>query len=137
METIVNARSETVFEKSAFAGVARCVVPANGWYEWTGVRGRKTAWRITPVASGPVWIAAICDPWTAPGGADVWQVATVTCPPNGDVREIHDRMGVLLAEKDLRMWIEGDQADAAKLMRPAPDGALQVAEAKGVDWSGP
>ena len=74
---------------------------------------------------------------TAPGGADVWQVATVTCPPNGDVRDIHDRMGVLLAEKDLRTWIEGDQVDAAKLMRPVPDGALQVAEAKGVDWSGP
>ena len=36
METIVNARSETLFEKTAFQGVARCLVPADGWYEWTG-----------------------------------------------------------------------------------------------------
>lgn len=42
METIVNARSETVFDKSAFEGVRRAVVPADGWYEWTGEKRRKT-----------------------------------------------------------------------------------------------
>ena len=44
METIVNARSETVFDKTAFAGVTRAVVPADGWYEWTGKARSKTAW---------------------------------------------------------------------------------------------
>ena len=40
METIINARSETVFDKSAFADVKRAIVPASGWYEWTGVKRR-------------------------------------------------------------------------------------------------
>ena len=80
METIVNARSETVFAKSAFQGVGRCVVPADGWYEWTGKKGRKTAWEIRAKDGAILWFAAICDPWTAPGGQEIWQTATVTCP---------------------------------------------------------
>ena len=47
METIVNARSETVFDKSAFADVKRAVVPVDGWYEWTGEKKRKQPWRIS------------------------------------------------------------------------------------------
>ena len=136
METIVNARSETVFGKSAFAGVGRCVVPADGWYEWTGKPGRKTPWRIRSADGGLLWFAAICDPWTAPGGREVWQVATVTCPPNADVRDIHDRMGVLLAPVDVSVWLGGSEVQAAALMRPAPDGSLRVDPAEGIDWSG-
>lgn len=137
LETIVNARSETVFEKSAFEGVARCVVPADGWYEWTGKRGRKTAWRITRAGGGLLWFAAICDPWRAPSGQEVWQVATVTCEPNADVREIHDRMGVLLCSEDVPIWLGEDQEAAAALMRTAPDGALTVEKAENVNWSAP
>ena len=48
METILNARSETVFDKSAYEGVKRAVVPADGWYEWTGVSRRKQPWAIRP-----------------------------------------------------------------------------------------
>lgn len=137
METIVNARSETVFEKTAFEGVARCAVPADGWYEWTGKKGRKTAWRIRPKADGVLWFAGICDPWQAPGGREIWQVATVTCPPNGDVRDIHDRMGVLLAPDTLETWVSGAPEMAAPLMATAPDGRLIVEKADDVDWSAP
>lgn len=137
METIVNARSETVFAKSAFEGVMRCAVPADGWYEWTGTRGRKTAWAIRAKSGAPLWFAAICDKWEAPGGRAIWQVATVTCAPNGDVRDIHDRMGVLLEPDDLGTWLAGDETAASALMVPATDGSLKVAEAGDVDWSGP
>ncbi|MEM6824361.1 MAG: SOS response-associated peptidase [Pseudomonadota bacterium] len=137
LETIVNARSETVFDKSAFVGVTRCVVPADGWYEWTGAKGRKSAWRIGPSTRGLLWFAAICDPWIAPGGREIWQVATVTCPPNGDVRDIHDRMGVLLDIKDIPAWLDGDEETARALMRPLPEGELTVEAAEGVDWSAP
>ena len=137
METIVNARGETVFEKSAFAGVGRAVVPADGWYEWTGTKGRKKAWRITPGDGSPLWFAAICDVWKAPGGREIWQVATVTCPPNADVRDIHDRMGVLLTVDLVPVWLHGTEAQAAALIRPAPDGSLRVDPAGDVDWQGP
>lgn len=126
METIVNARSETVFRKSAYEGVGRAVVPVEGWYEWTGERRRKLAWRIRSSDGALLLFAAITDTWTAPGGAQVAQVATVTCPPSADVKEIHDRMGVLLRPQDMRVWLEGTEEEAHALCRPWPDGALVV-----------
>ena len=135
METIINARSETLFDKSAYAGVQRCAVPVDGWYEWTGETRRKTAWRITRADGALLWFAAIYDIWHAPGGTEVAQVATVTCEPSADVRDIHHRMGVLLTRDQVSIWTGGDQAAAAALMRPFPDGRLSVEPATDVDLS--
>lgn len=135
METIVNARSETVFDKSAFEGVERAVVPADGWYEWTGKTRRKKAWRIRPKAGGFLFFAAITDTWKAPGGTLVPQVATVTCEPSADVRDIHHRMGVLLHSEDIETWLSGEEAAARALTVPYPDGLLQVEPADDVDWT--
>ena len=137
METIVNARSETVFDKSAFDGVTRAIVPAEGWYEWTGEKRRKTAWRIARADGGLMAFAAIHDLWRAPGGIEVAQVATVTCEPNADVAPIHHRMGVILDRGEIETWLRGSDEEAAALMRPLPVGVLRIEEAVGVDWSGP
>lgn len=137
METIINARSETVFDKSAFDGVGRAIVPADGWYEWTGERRKKTAWRLRPRDGGLLWFAAICDTWAAPGGLLLKQVATVTCAPNEDVAPIHHRMGVLLHRDDLSVWLNGTVDAARALMVPAAKGLLQIEEAGDVDWDGP
>jgi len=128
METIVNARSETVFEKSAFQGVARAVLPVNGWYEWTGQKGRKTRWQISDPAQPVLWFAAIYDVWQGPGGIAVPQVATVTCPPNSDVEAIHHRMPVLLDVGDLGAWLSCDAVEAKALCRPAAEGRLAIAK---------
>lgn len=137
MEQIINARSETVFDKTAFDGVGRAVIPVNGWYEWTGETRRKTAWRIAPKGGGFLYFAAITDVWTAPGGLKVPQVAAVTCEPNADVAPIHHRMGVLLERDQLDVWM-GDDLEAAKaLMVPWPVGRLHIKEATDVDWDGP
>ena len=135
METLINARSETVFEKSAYSGVRRALIPADGWYEWTGEKRRKQAWRIQPKDGGLMAFAAIYDVWTAPGGLEVPQVASVTCEPNGDVRDIHHRMGVILFPDQFDLWLNGPQDDASELMRPLPDGLLSVEKADDVDWS--
>jgi putative SOS response-associated peptidase YedK len=137
METLINARSETVFSKSAFAGVRRCIVPLNGWYEWTGEKRKKTAWRIVPKAGGLLAFAAIYDVWTGPGGIEVPQVATVTCEPSADVRDIHHRMGVLLEPDQFKTWLTADETDLGPLMQPYPDGMLNAEIAEGVDWDGP
>ena len=137
METIINARSETVFDKTAFAGVGRAVIPVDGWYEWTGEKRRKTAWAISSKDGSPLYFAAITDVWNAPGGLSVPQVAAVTCAPNADVEPIHHRMGVLLRVQDIPIW-QGDDLDAAKaLMRPWPEGLLDIREATDTDWSKP
>ncbi len=137
METIINARSETVFDKSAFQGVGRAVVAVDGWYEWTGEKRKKTAWRISSIDGQPLIFAAITDAWDAPGGTRVDQVATVTCAPNADVQPIHHRMGVLLEPADVQTWLIGSDAEAQCLTRPWPDGRLKIEKADDVDWSAP
>ncbi|WP_170427097.1 SOS response-associated peptidase [Ruegeria arenilitoris] len=137
METIINARSETVFDKTAFEGVGRAVVPVDGWYEWTGEKRRKTAWRIASADGKLLFFAAITDTWQAPGGLRVDQFAAVTCPPNNDLEPIHHRMGVLLNPGDVQTWLNGTEDEAKALTRPWPDGLLQIEEATDVDWSGP
>lgn len=137
METIINARSETVFDKSAFDGVARAIVPADGWYEWTGEKRKKQAWRIRAVSGAPLFFAAITDVWKAPGGREVAQVATVTCEPSADVRDIHHRMGVLLDLEQIDAWLTGNAEAAKALMTPYPDGRLHVEPADDVDWNAP
>jgi putative SOS response-associated peptidase YedK len=136
MEVIVNARSETVFEKSAFKGTGRAVIPADGWYEWTGEKRKKTAWRITGADGLPLAFAAITDLWTAPGGRLLPQAAPVTCEPNADVARVHDRMGVLLDLEGVARWLDGTVAEAAALALPWPAGRLRIEPAEGVDWDG-
>lgn len=133
METIINARSETVFTKSAFEGTRRGVVIVDGWYEWTGEKRKKTAWRIK--GAEPLVFAAITDVWTAPGGLEVPQVATVTCEPNADLEPIHHRMGVLLNKSDIPLWLNGVDEDLLPLCKPWPDGTLTIEQATDVDWT--
>lgn len=137
METIINARSETVFDKSAFDGVTRALVPVDGWYEWTGERRKKTPWQIARKDGGVIAFAAIADRWDAPGGRIVDQVAVVTCAPNADVRDIHHRMGVILRRDQFDAWLTGPEKQAAALMKPFTDGQLTVSKAKDVDWNAP
>ncbi|KNG94205.1 SOS response-associated peptidase [Pseudaestuariivita atlantica] len=128
METLINARSETVFDKSAFDGLKRCVVPVTGWYEWTGETRRKQAWSLQQADGAPCLFAAVYDVWQAPGGREVPQVATVTCAPNADVAPIHHRMGVLLEPDAVATWLTGTEEDAAALMTPWPAGRLAIAK---------
>ncbi|WP_298919477.1 SOS response-associated peptidase [uncultured Roseobacter sp.] len=137
METLVNARSETVFDKSAYLGTGRAVVPMNGWYEWTGEKRRKTAWSITPKSGGFLLFAAITDRWSGPGGVQVDQVATLTCAPSADVADVHHRMGVILEPGDVSKWFNGSEEEVLPLLKPWPDGRLQVSPATNVDWDGP
>ena len=137
METIINARSETVFDKSAFDGVARALIPVDGWYEWTGETREKTAWQIARKDGGVIAFAAISDRWEAPGGRVVDQVAAVTCAPSADVRDIHHRMGVILRRDQFDTWLTGTEAEASALMKPFPDGQLAVSRAEAVDLNAP
>ena len=124
METIVNARSETVFQKSAFKGVSRGLVPVNGWYGWTGKPRRKIRWRIRRADEGLLVFAAIFDVWTAPGGIEVPQVATITCEPNDLIRPIHHRMGAILEPDDWEPWLAGKTVP----LKPAPDNVFTIEE---------
>ncbi len=126
LETLINARSETVFDKSAFAGVQRCIVPVTGWYEWTGAARRKQAWSLQQADGSLCLFAGVFDVWTAPGGRDIAQMATVTCAPNADVAPIHHRMGVLLDPDHAQEWVSGSEDAARTLMHPWPENRLRI-----------
>ena len=129
LKTIINARSETVFDKTVYEGMRRCIVPVDGWYEWTGAVRRKTRWRIHAKSGEVLMFAAIYDVWKGPGGIEVPQVATLTCEPNNTVRDIHHRMGVILTPELVTRWLEGEDIP----LEPAPDGLLVVEDASDMD----
>ncbi len=129
LKTIINARSETVFDKSVYQGMRRCVVPVDGWYEWTGETRKKTRWRIRAKSGGILIFAAIYDIWKGPGGIEVPQVATLTCEPNKTVRDIHHRMGVILQPDLMKKWLNGEDIP----FEPAPDDLLVVEDASAMD----
>jgi putative SOS response-associated peptidase YedK len=87
--------------------------------------------------AGLLYFAAIYDVWHGPGGVQVAQVATITCPPSADVRDIHHRMGAILDEDQLDQWLSGDEQAAKALLQTYPDGTLKVEKADDVDWQGP
>ena len=109
-----NLRAETLAQK--FPGPyrsGRALVPASGFYEWQSRAGRKQPFYFSP-ADGPLLALAA-----------VWEANTfslVTTQPNATLRNIHDRMPVLIARDDYGAWLAGEDG----LLRPAPDDALQV-----------
>jgi putative SOS response-associated peptidase YedK len=126
LETIVNARAETLFAKSAFDGLHRALLPIAGWCEWSGPRRRRTRWTIRAPDRPVLAAAAIWDRWQAPGGASVASLATVTCAPNAEVACVHDRMPAILPPEGWPIWLGERPGDPAALLRPLSDGALTV-----------
>lgn len=99
----------------------RCVVPADGFYEWTTTGGRKTPLWIGVVSEqtgtpGPFAMAGIWDRWEGPAGA-VETFSVLTCAPNSLMAEIHDRMPVILAREDYAAWMDPSNTDVAGLTR--------------------
>lgn len=137
MDTIINVRGESVFDKSAFAGTGRALILVDGWYEWTGDRGKKQPWRIWPKDSSLLTFAGITDVWAASGGVLVPQIAVVTCEPSEDVSMLHHRMGVIVAPEDREIWLSGTEKEARGLIKSAPNKTLRYKKADDVDWAGP
>ncbi len=129
METIINARSETLFTKTAYTGVKRAILPVNGWYEWTGKTRRKTRWEVSAPKAPILAFAAIWDVWKSPSGAEIASLATVTVEPSADVAPIHHRMAAILPAEDWPVWLGETEGDPAACLRTYPDGRLKVTEA--------
>lgn len=122
-----NARSETVATTSAFKGAfakRRCLIPADGFYEWTGDKGTKVKWLIT-VADQP-WFcfAGLWDhAETADGPVDSFTILTTAAGP--DMEPIHNRQPVILPRGRWIDWLDL-KGDPAPLYEPGPPGTLRV-----------
>lgn len=132
--TLINARSETICEKPSFRGAIRhkrCLVPADGFYEWTGAKGSKRPFLIRPHDRGPFAMAGIFEQWMGADGSEIETMAILTCAANGFMSQIHDRMPVILAPEAFDQWLDcrsGSAEHIAELMRPAPAGLLVMTE---------
>jgi putative SOS response-associated peptidase YedK len=109
-----NLRAETLAQK--FPGPyrdGRALVPASGFYEWQSTAGRKQPYYFFPTDGALLALAAIFE-------NDSFSL--ITTEPNATLRNIHDRMPVIIQRDDYGAWLAGDEG----LLRPAPDDALEV-----------
>ena len=128
---LINARGESVAEKPSFRAAfkkRRCIVPANGFYEWQTVAGDKQPYYIHPDKGDLFGLAGLWERWTQPGDGDVVidTFTIVTTEANAAMRPLHDRMPVILTPEDYGVWLDGatapDQVQA--LVRPCAEALL-------------
>jgi putative SOS response-associated peptidase YedK len=126
---LINASSETVADKPAFRSAfrkRRCLVPADGFYEWQLLPGRKQPFLFRRHDGGPFAIAGLWESWQGPDARPLETCALLTTEANAVVRPVHDRMPVLVSPSDFDRWLAPDAtlADLLPLLRPAADDAL-------------
>ena len=133
---MINARAETLAEKSAFKkpfATRRCLVPADGFYEWkrlgTGKKPEKQPMFIRRTDGEPLAFAGIWSLWRGPDKDQepLRSLTIVTTSPNELMRDIHDRMPVILPEERWAPWLDraNDDLDSLTAMLvPLPDGLL-------------
>lgn len=134
---LINARAETLTEKGSFRESyeqRRCVVPADGFYEWTETDGGKAPYRVTLADESVFGMAGLWERWDPPqrqtglgefGGGTVQEepdtvetFTIVTTEPNDVVGELHDRMAVVLDPEELSTWLHGVDEDRQSLLSP-------------------
>ena len=128
--TTFNARSEEAAAKPMFRDAwrrGRCLVPAIGYYEWSGKPGMRRAFFITLSGNAPGFCMAGLWARAEIGGETLLSFAVLTCPAGAATRQLHPRSPVILAEADWARWLTPG-SDAADLMRPAADDRVEVRE---------
>lgn len=130
---LINARSETVATtpscRDAFRK-RRCLVPADGFYEWRAVAGasRKQPYAIARPSGEPMAFAGLWEGWRDPASGEVLRTFTIlTTDANRYLAPLHHRMPVILSRDAWRPWLGDDAAtpeDLLALLRPSPEDAL-------------
>jgi putative SOS response-associated peptidase YedK len=108
---LINARGETLAEKPSFRGSyrhKRCLILADGFYEWKSFGGRKTKtpYYIHMQDHKPFAFAGLWDHWESPDGSSIKSCTIITTTPNELVASIHDRMPVILHRRDYARWLD-------------------------------
>lgn len=132
--TLINARAETAADKPSFRAALRhrrCLVPTDGFYEWTGKTGAKRPHLIRPRIGGPMAMAGLVEHWMGADGSEIETMAILTVAANTTVQTLHDRMPLILAPDTFERWLDcrpGTATDIMPLMVPAADDLLEIVE---------
>jgi putative SOS response-associated peptidase YedK len=123
---LINARAETVREKPAFKNAIRrrrCLIPADGYYEWHASEGRKRAYFIHRRDGSPLGLAGVAETWIGPNGEEMDTVAIITAPASADLAVLHQRVPVTIGEDDFDRWLDcrARDVDAVMPLMRGPD----------------
>ena len=125
---LINARAETIAEKPAFKAAARlrrCLIPADGYYEWQkDETGNRLPSYFRRADGATMAMAGIWQDWEQ-RGERLRTCAIVTCAANAATSAVHHRMPVILRRQDWGKWLGEDGHGAALLMQPAPENVLK------------
>ncbi len=126
---MINARSETAPEKPSFRSAfrrRRCLIPADGFYEWRRERGGKQPFYFRMRDGRPFAFAGLWERWGGEG-EEIRSCAILTTGANGVVGEVHDRMPVILPREAYDLWLdpEADREELIFLLAPYPDEEME------------
>lgn len=129
---MINARAETLMTKAAFKRLLptrRCILPADGFYEWKQEEGGKRPMRIVLREGGLFSLAGLYDIWTDSEGRKISSCTIITTSPNELMSSIHHRMPVILRPGDEQFWLDRNNRDIPRLLemlKPFEDGRLRA-----------
>jgi putative SOS response-associated peptidase YedK len=122
---LINARAETIREKPAFKNAIRrrrCLIPADGYYEWRAEGARKRPYFIHRRDGTPIGLAGLAETWMGPNGEELDTVAIVTAPASADLAVLHHRVPVTIAADDFERWLDcsDDTAETVMMLMAPP-----------------
>jgi putative SOS response-associated peptidase YedK len=128
---MINARAETVATKPAFREAfakRRCLVPADGFFEWKKLATRKQPYYITQKNGEPFAFAGLWEYWRSPAGERLQTFTVIVGEPNAAVAPIHDRMPVILDARGADLWLDpaAEPEQLQALLKPAPAENVQL-----------
>ena len=115
---MINARAETLTEKPSFKGLLRskrCLIVADGFYEWKQENGSKIPMYMTLKSGEPFAFAGLWDLWKSPDGEHIRSCTIITTEPNDLVAPIHNRMPAILLPGAYADWLDPDMRDEQAL----------------------
>jgi putative SOS response-associated peptidase YedK len=116
---LINARAETVREKPAFKNAIRrrrCLIPADGYYEWQASGRHKRPYFIHRRDGNPIGLAGVAETWIGPNGEELDTVAIVSAPASADLAALHPRVPVTIGSDDFERWLDCREDNAEMVM---------------------
>ncbi|MEK3887745.1 SOS response-associated peptidase [Bacillus sp. FSL K6-3431] len=132
---MINARAETLSEKPSYRNAyknKRCLILADSFYEWKRHDDKsKTPMRIKLKSDNLFAMAGLWESWKSPEGESIYSCTVITTQPNKLVKDIHDRMPVILKPEDERIWLDKSITDSDQLndlLNPLPENLMDAYE---------
>ena len=115
---LINGRSETVLQKPAFRDsfrARRCLIPADGFYEWKKAGKERRPFHFGMKDDSLFAFAGVWDRWKSPAGTWIESCSILTTAPNDLLADVHDRMPVILPQRQYHAWLTAPATEAERL----------------------